>query len=90
MKPGGGASQPPAEAQRRAWIRQWRSAAVALDRVRYEDLQCGDMGRVAQELEGLHQASRVRESITGHVRARRARAMMPNASCRSLRLQVRR
>lgn len=62
MTPGGGASQPPTEAQRRAWIRQWRSAAIALDRVRYEELQRVDMGRVAQELEDLYQAARVREA----------------------------
>ncbi len=41
----------PTEEQRRTWMRQWRSAAVELERVRLEELRDLDLGRVAMALE---------------------------------------
>jgi len=54
-------SASPTDAQRRAWMRQWRSAALALERVRYDELLRIDSGRVARELEDAYCAARARE-----------------------------
>ena len=41
----------PTDAQRRAWVAQWRSAAVALERVRLQELRAADLARVAADLD---------------------------------------
>jgi hypothetical protein len=41
----------PTDAQRRAWVAQWRSAAVALERVRLEELRDADLARIAADLD---------------------------------------
>jgi hypothetical protein len=42
---------PHAEAQRRAWMEQWRAAGPALERVRLQELATADLGRIAESLE---------------------------------------
>ncbi|MGH7583061.1 MAG: hypothetical protein ACREL5_07550 [Gemmatimonadales bacterium] len=42
---------PPSEAQQRTWVAQWRSAAIALARVRLAELARVDLARVAADLE---------------------------------------
>ena len=39
------------DAQRRAWMAQWRSAAVALERVRIDELAKADLTRIAADLD---------------------------------------
>ena len=41
----------PTEDQRRTWMAQWRSAAVALEHVRLDELRSADLGRIAAGLE---------------------------------------
>ncbi len=41
----------PTDAQRRAWVAQWRSAAVALERVRLQELRAADLARIASDLD---------------------------------------
>lgn len=41
----------PTDAQRRAWMTQWRSAAVALERIRLQELQAADLARIAADLD---------------------------------------
>lgn len=42
----------PTDAQRRAWVAQWRTACVALERVRLEEeLRDVDLARVASDLD---------------------------------------
>ena len=43
----------PTEAQRRAWMAQWRGAAVALERVRLAELSTADLGRIAADLDDV-------------------------------------
>jgi hypothetical protein len=47
----------PTEAQRQAWMAQWRSAAVALERVRVDELRAIDLARVVADLEDASIAS---------------------------------
>jgi len=47
----------PTDAQRRAWVAQWRSAAVALERVRLQELQAADLARIAADLDDACLAS---------------------------------
>ena len=47
----------PTDAQRRTWMAQWRSAAVALERVRVEELGAADLTRIADDLEDACMAS---------------------------------
>ena len=42
---------PPTQAQWLAWMAQWRSAAIALERVRLAELEAADLARVAADLE---------------------------------------
>lgn len=42
---------PPTRSQQLAWVAQWRAAAVALERVRVEELASVDLARVATDLE---------------------------------------
>jgi SpoU rRNA methylase family enzyme len=42
---------PPPDAQQRAWMQQWRSAAVALAQVRLAELLQADLARIAAELD---------------------------------------
>lgn len=42
---------PPSEAQRRAWMEQWRAAGPALEQVRLHELATADLGRIAAALE---------------------------------------
>lgn len=48
---------PPSGIQRRAWMTQWRSAAVELARVRRAELDSVDLSRVASDLEDACLAS---------------------------------
>ena len=41
----------PTEEQRRTWMNQWRAAAVALARVRQDELREADLALVAERLE---------------------------------------
>jgi hypothetical protein len=41
----------PTDEQRRAWMAQWRSAAVALERVRVQELDTADLSRIAADLD---------------------------------------
>jgi len=41
----------PTDAQRQGWMAQWRSAAVALERVRLEELRTADLARIAADLD---------------------------------------
>ena len=47
----------PTEAQRRTWMAQWRSAAVALERVRLDELGAANLTRIADDLEDACMAS---------------------------------
>jgi len=47
----------PTEAQRRTWLAQWRSAAVALERVRLDELRTANLTRIAADLEDACMAS---------------------------------
>ena len=47
----------PTDAQRRAWMAQWRSAAVALERVRLQELCSADLARIAADLDDACLAS---------------------------------
>ena len=47
----------PTDAQRRAWMAQWRSAAVALERVRLQELAAADLARIAADLDDACLAS---------------------------------
>lgn len=42
---------PPTQAQRLAWMAQWRSAAIELARVRLSELDSADLGRIAADLD---------------------------------------
>lgn len=57
---------PPTEAQRQAWMAQWRRAAPALERVRLAELLAADLGRIAADLDDVSvAAARVRgRSVT--------------------------
>lgn len=39
------------DAQRLAWVAQWRAAAVALERIRLTELAVADLGRIAADLD---------------------------------------
>lgn len=41
----------PTEAQRHAWMAQWRAAGPALERIRLRELATADLGRIAAALE---------------------------------------
>ena len=47
----------PTHAQSLKWIAQWRSAAVALERIRVEEIRTTDLSRVATDLEDACLAS---------------------------------
>ena len=47
----------PTEAQRQGWMAQWRSAAVALARVRLQELCTADLARIAADLDDACLAS---------------------------------
>ena len=47
----------PTDEQQRAWMAQWRSAAVALARVRQAELADADLARIASDLEDACLAS---------------------------------
>ena len=47
----------PTDAQQRAWMAQWRSAAVALAQVRQREVASADLGRIAADLEDACLAS---------------------------------
>jgi hypothetical protein len=47
----------PTEAQRQGWMAQWRSAAVALERVRLQELCTADLARIAADLDDACLAS---------------------------------
>jgi hypothetical protein len=47
----------PTKAQKLAWMRQWRSAAVALERIRVEEVRNADLARIASGLEDACLAS---------------------------------
>jgi hypothetical protein len=47
----------PTDAQRQGWMAQWRSAAVALERVRLQELGTADLGRIAADLDDACLAS---------------------------------
>lgn len=47
----------PTDDQRRAWMAQWRAAAVALERVRLQELSTADLGRIAADLDDACLAS---------------------------------
>ncbi|MDZ4673071.1 MAG: hypothetical protein SGI84_01370 [Gemmatimonadota bacterium] len=54
----------PTEAQRREWMAQWRSAAIALERVRLMELRSADLARIATDLDDAScQAARARAAI---------------------------
>ena len=64
----------PTEDQRRTWMAQWRSAAVALERVRVDELRGADLGRIAAGLEDACAASageRARRATSGMVEQQR-------------------
>lgn len=42
---------PVPDAQQLAWMAQWRSAAVALERVRIQEIRALDLARVAADLD---------------------------------------
>lgn len=54
----------PTEAQRRAWMAQWRSAAVALERVRLAELDCADLARIAADLDDASVAAAPPRALT--------------------------
>ena len=41
----------PTHDQRLAWMAQWRSAAIALQRARLDEVRGADLGRIARDLE---------------------------------------
>jgi ABC-type uncharacterized transport system YnjBCD ATPase subunit len=43
--------RPPTDVEKRAWIAQWRTAAVALERVRVSEHRAMDLAEVAAELD---------------------------------------
>ena len=47
----------PSDAERRRWMAQWRSASVALARVRQEEVRDADLARIATDLEDVCVAS---------------------------------
>jgi hypothetical protein len=47
----------PTDAQRQGWMAQWRSAAVALERVRLDELRTADLARIAADLDDACLAS---------------------------------
>ena len=47
----------PTDAQRQGWMAQWRSAAVALERVRLQELRTADLARIAADLDDACLAS---------------------------------
>jgi hypothetical protein len=47
----------PTDAQRQGWMAQWRSAAVALERVRLQELRAADLARIAADLDDACLAS---------------------------------
>ena len=54
----------PTDAQQRAWMAQWHSAAVALERVRLQELDTADLSRIAADLDDACTASaRARETV---------------------------
>ena len=50
-------AMPPTEAQQRTWMRQGRSAAVALERIRRGEFRHADLARIAADVEGACLAS---------------------------------
>ena len=64
----------PTEAQRQAWMAQWRSAAIALERVRLDELRDVDLARVANDLEDVcvaAAAARARSVTSGLIEQQR-------------------
>ncbi|MDQ8164713.1 MAG: hypothetical protein P3A28_03015 [Gemmatimonadota bacterium] len=56
----------PTAAQRLTWIAQWRSAAVALERIRVDELREVDLARVATDLEDACLASAAASEASRH------------------------
>ena len=55
---------PPTDAQRRAWMKQWRSAAIALARVRQHEASHADLARIAADLEdACNESARARGTV---------------------------
>lgn len=55
----------PTRQQQLAWMSQWRSAAVALARVRAQELAAADLARIASDLEDASiPAARARGLLT--------------------------
>lgn len=55
----------PTEAQQRTWMAQWRSAAIALERVRLLELESADLARIAADLDDVSRlAARTRATVT--------------------------
>lgn len=72
----------PTDAQRRAWMAQWRSASVALERVRQGELATADLARIAADLDDACLASaRARGAAltSGLVAQQRALHRLPRA-----------
>ncbi len=64
----------PTRAQQLAWMAQWRSAAVELERVRLNELASADLARVAADLEDVSivaARARGRECTSGLVEQQR-------------------
>ncbi|HRP06877.1 MAG TPA: hypothetical protein PLL69_00180 [Gemmatimonadales bacterium] len=47
----------PSEAQRQAWMAQWRRAAVALELIRLDELLSVDLARIAADLDDVSVAA---------------------------------
>jgi hypothetical protein len=45
--------KPPTRDQQHAWMSQWRSAAIALERIRLVELAGADLARIAHDLDDL-------------------------------------
>ena len=43
----------PTEAQRQAWMAQWRSAAVALERIRADEFRNADLALTIAQFDGI-------------------------------------
>ena len=72
----------PTDAQQRAWMAQWRSASVALARVRQREIDTADLARAAADLDDACLASartRGPALTSGLVAQQRALHRMPRA-----------
>ena len=61
----------PSAQEQLTWISQWRSAAVALERVRINELAHADLARIAEDLDDLSVVAareRGRETSSGLIR----------------------